>query len=69
MKITIGFDHIQIAENASYSEIYTELSKAVRQNWPNLTSVSVEQQRLAQQCAVVAMAKQLSRTVAARRIR
>ncbi|NGN96272.1 hypothetical protein G5S52_00955 [Grimontia sp. S25] len=69
MKITIRFDHIDIAENASYREIYRVMSDAVRENWPGMTSVSSEHQRLAQQQAAASAARQLSRTIAARRVR
>ncbi|WP_325894321.1 hypothetical protein [Grimontia sp. NTOU-MAR1] len=69
MKITIRFDLIDIAENASYREIYRVMSDVVRENWPGMTSVSSEHQRLAQQQVAVSAARHLARTVAARRAR
>lgn len=69
MKITISFERIDIADNASYREIYRVMSDAVRENWPGMGSVSAEHQRLAQQQAAASAARHLTRTVASRRAR
>ncbi|MDF2184635.1 hypothetical protein O1O06_07630 [Grimontia hollisae] len=69
MKVTIQFDHIHIAENASYREIYRALSDAMRENWPAVVSIPAERQQLAQQRAASVAARDLIRTLAVRRTR
>ncbi|MDD1780470.1 hypothetical protein LRP49_04575 [Enterovibrio sp. ZSDZ35] len=69
MKVNIRFDHIQIADNASYREVYRAVSDAVRQHWPNMPNVTPERQQQAQQRASSQTARQLVRTLSAGRAR
>lgn len=69
MKVTIQFDQLHIAENASYRDIYRALYGAMGENWPAVTSIPAERQQFAQQRAASSAARHLIRTLTARRTR